>query len=160
MFLVIPLVEFLCVLGVDIDLHHENPATFLCHLSVSSMKRAASALAHLVDTLSSRPEPRRDTKHQPRSHLSRHPPDPGAVERDLPSHRGTPQRNSGAPSLVRSQSFGLLASKPFPWVYPASRPLQGPLSPYLTVPSSIKSGGEDDKWKRVKAGRQRFYRRR
>jgi hypothetical protein len=39
-----------------------------------------------------------------------------------------------------NQSFGLLASKPFPCVYPATRPLQGPLSPNLTVPSSIKSG--------------------
>src|SRR5438270_10306483 len=45
------------------------------------------------------------------SHLSRHSPDSGAVERDLPSHRGTPQGNSGATSLVRSQSFGLLASR-------------------------------------------------
>src|ERR1700739_4845707 len=32
MFLVIPLVEFLHVLGVDINVHHENPATFLCHV--------------------------------------------------------------------------------------------------------------------------------
>src|ERR1700722_12167555 len=40
MFLVIPLVEFLRVLGVDIDVHHENPATFLCHVSVSSVKRS------------------------------------------------------------------------------------------------------------------------
>src|SRR5215472_3480640 len=39
MFLVIPLVEFLHVLGVDINVHHENPATFLCHVSVSSVKR-------------------------------------------------------------------------------------------------------------------------
>src|SRR5260370_14619607 len=40
MFLVIPFVEFLHVLGVDINVHHENPATFLCHLSVSSVKRS------------------------------------------------------------------------------------------------------------------------
>src|ERR1700760_3806475 len=40
MFLVIPLVEFLRVLGVDINVHHENPATFLCHVSVSSVKRS------------------------------------------------------------------------------------------------------------------------
>src|SRR5262245_21744973 len=32
MFLIIPLVEFLHVLGVDINVHHENPATFLCHV--------------------------------------------------------------------------------------------------------------------------------
>src|SRR5712692_4315067 len=38
MFLVIPFVEFLHVLGVDINVHHENPATFLCHMSVSSVK--------------------------------------------------------------------------------------------------------------------------
>src|SRR5947208_14891271 len=40
MFLVIPLVEFLHVLGVDINVDHENPATFLCHVSVSSVKRS------------------------------------------------------------------------------------------------------------------------
>src|SRR5690349_7224420 len=45
MFLVIPLVEFLYVLGVDIDVHHENPATFLCHVSVSSMKRSRHRFA-------------------------------------------------------------------------------------------------------------------
>src|SRR5262249_24229908 len=39
MFLVIPFVEFLHVRGVDINVHHENPATFLCHVSVSSLKR-------------------------------------------------------------------------------------------------------------------------
>src|ERR1700676_2353740 len=38
MFLVIPFVEFLRMLGVDINVHHENPATFLCHVSVSSVK--------------------------------------------------------------------------------------------------------------------------
>src|SRR5215469_15948465 len=38
MFLVIPLVEFLHVLSVDINVNHENPATFLCHVSVSSVK--------------------------------------------------------------------------------------------------------------------------
>src|SRR5216683_6099061 len=38
MFLVIPFVEFLHVRGVDINVHHENPATFLCHMSVSSVK--------------------------------------------------------------------------------------------------------------------------
>src|SRR3954454_11415335 len=40
MFLVIPLVEFLHVLGVDIDVYQKNPATFLCHASVSSVKRS------------------------------------------------------------------------------------------------------------------------
>src|ERR1700724_2652000 len=40
MFLVIPLVELLHVLGVDINVHHENPATFLRHVSVSSVKRS------------------------------------------------------------------------------------------------------------------------
>jgi hypothetical protein len=28
------------VLGVDINVHHENPATFLCHVSDSSVKRS------------------------------------------------------------------------------------------------------------------------
>src|SRR5437899_10506692 len=45
MFLVIPLVEFLRVLGVDINVHHENPATFLCHMSVSSVKRSRHRFA-------------------------------------------------------------------------------------------------------------------
>src|SRR4051812_47987853 len=45
MFLVIPLVEFLRVLGVDINVHHENPATFLRHVSVSSVKRSRHRFA-------------------------------------------------------------------------------------------------------------------
>src|SRR6516165_8697248 len=45
MFLVIPLVEFLHVLGVDFNVHHEKPATFLCHVSVSSVKRSRHRFA-------------------------------------------------------------------------------------------------------------------
>src|SRR5712692_10345652 len=45
MFLVIPLVEFLHVLGVDINVDHENPATFLYHVSVSSVKRSRHRFA-------------------------------------------------------------------------------------------------------------------
>src|SRR6516225_7055078 len=45
MFLVIPIVEFLHVLGVDINVHHENPATFLCHVSVSSVNRSRHRFA-------------------------------------------------------------------------------------------------------------------
>jgi hypothetical protein len=45
MFLVIPLVEFLDVLGVHINVHHENPATFLCHVSVSSVKRTPGSMS-------------------------------------------------------------------------------------------------------------------
>src|SRR5437868_12165555 len=45
MFLVIPLVEFLHVLGVNINVDHENPATFLCHVSVSSVKRSRHRFA-------------------------------------------------------------------------------------------------------------------
>jgi hypothetical protein len=33
------------VLGVDINVHHENPATFLCHVSVSSVKRSRHRFA-------------------------------------------------------------------------------------------------------------------
>src|SRR5947208_12250456 len=54
MFLVIPLVEFLHVLGADINVHHENPATLLCHMSVSSVERSrhpfASSCWHPVRT--------------------------------------------------------------------------------------------------------------
>src|SRR6266446_5356742 len=34
MFRVIPFVEFLVVLGVDIDVHQKNPSAFVCHVSV------------------------------------------------------------------------------------------------------------------------------
>src|SRR6202043_1115975 len=91
MFLVIPLVEFLHVLGVDINVHHENPATFLCHMSVSSVKRRrhrfASSRWHPVLS----PEPRRDTRHQLGRHLSTRRPTSRAVRRagsagSSPSH--------------------------------------------------------------------------
>jgi hypothetical protein len=62
MFLVIPLVEFLHVRGVDINVHHENPATFLCHVSVSSSKRSRHRFASSRGTRSSRLEPR--TRHE------------------------------------------------------------------------------------------------
>src|SRR5690348_14712124 len=55
MFLIIPLVEFLHVLGVDINVHHENPATFLCHVSVSSVNRSRRRLPRLVGTRTSAP---------------------------------------------------------------------------------------------------------
>src|SRR3954453_6349237 len=62
MFLVIPLVKFLRMLGVDIDVHHENPATFLCHVSVSSVKgsgyRFASSRWRPVLNVSSRGDDR------------------------------------------------------------------------------------------------------
>src|SRR5215203_2658855 len=45
MFLVIPFVEFLHVRGVDINVHHKNPATFLRHMSVSSVKSSRHRLA-------------------------------------------------------------------------------------------------------------------
>src|ERR1700722_15188446 len=48
---------------------------------------AAILLPRLVGTRSSL----RDTRHQLGSHLSGDSPDSGAVERDLRSHRGTPQ---------------------------------------------------------------------
>src|SRR5689334_8260424 len=40
MFLVVPLVELRRVLNVDIDVHHEDPATFLCHVSRLHFKRS------------------------------------------------------------------------------------------------------------------------
>src|SRR5215472_12767484 len=70
MFLVIPIVEFLHVLGVDINVHHENPATFLCHVSISSVKqsrhRFASSRWHPV--LAARARERHETPTG--SHLS------------------------------------------------------------------------------------------
>jgi hypothetical protein len=45
------------------------------------------------------------------SRFSRHSPDSRVVERDFPSHRGAPQRNSIATASVRSQIVGLPASQ-------------------------------------------------
>jgi hypothetical protein len=44
MFLVIPLVEFRRMLGVDIDVHHENPAAFLCHVSSGSISGSKKSI--------------------------------------------------------------------------------------------------------------------
>src|SRR4029453_19192029 len=50
MFGVIPLVEFLGVLGLDIDVNQKNPSTFVCHVSVLSvayrLHRVASSRLH------------------------------------------------------------------------------------------------------------------
>src|SRR2546422_7028354 len=50
MFGVIPLVEFLGVLGFDIDVHQKNPSAFVCHVSVPSVAyrfhRVASSRVH------------------------------------------------------------------------------------------------------------------
>src|SRR5215470_12042742 len=67
MFLVIPLVEFLHVLGVAINVHHENPATFFVPCP-SPLCIAAIVLPRLVGAWSSRLEPGRDAGHP--SHLS------------------------------------------------------------------------------------------
>src|SRR6266478_1340758 len=101
-----------CTWGASISTYTMKIPRPFCAICPSPLwSVAAILLPRLVGTRSSRLEPRRDARHQLRSHLSGHSPDSGAVERDLPSHRGTPQRNSGATSLVRSQSFGLLASR-------------------------------------------------
>src|SRR4029077_9589209 len=89
MFLVIPLVEFLHVLGVDINVHHKNPATFLCHMSASSVKRSrhrfASSCCHPVLT------PGAQERHEtPTGEPSKHSPDSGllsAIFRLIEAHR-------------------------------------------------------------------------
>src|SRR4051794_24619052 len=58
MFLVIPLVEFLRMLRVDIDVHHENPATFLCHAFLSSVKCSVYRRASSVGAGAGRALPR------------------------------------------------------------------------------------------------------
>jgi hypothetical protein len=92
MFLVIPVVEFLHVVGVDINVHHENPATFLCHGSVSSGKRSrhrfASSRWHPILT------PGAQERHENINWgaiLADIPQIPGLLSAILPSHRGTPQ---------------------------------------------------------------------
>src|SRR5712664_4006150 len=60
MFGVIPLVKFLVVLGVDIDVHQKNPSTFVCHGSVLPvayrLHRVASSRVHPPSRL----KPRQD----------------------------------------------------------------------------------------------------
>src|SRR5262252_1780695 len=70
MFLVIPLVEFLHVLGVDIHVHQKNPTTFLGHVSVSSVTCSRHRFASSRWRPASHPEPRSDTRHPLGSHLS------------------------------------------------------------------------------------------
>src|ERR1700751_4274739 len=67
------------------------PRPFCAMFPFPLLSVAAVVLPRLVGPRSSRLEPRRDTRHQLGSHLSRHSRESGAVERDLPSHRGTPQ---------------------------------------------------------------------
>src|SRR6266849_9127167 len=53
MFRVIPLVKFLVVLGVDIDVHQKNPSAFVRHVSVPSVTLRLDRCAALcVDPLS------------------------------------------------------------------------------------------------------------
>src|SRR5437773_5631742 len=79
MFLVIPFVEFLHVLGVDINVHHENPATFLGHMSVSSVKSSRHRFAPGPHAW--RPGETRDTNW-------------GAILADIPRFRGCCARSS------------------------------------------------------------------
>src|SRR5437016_10410277 len=92
MFLIIPFVEFLHVRGVDINVDHENPATFLCHVSVSSVKRGrhrfASSRWHPVLTPGA--QERHQTPPTGGAHLSGHSPDSGvlsAIFRLIEAHR-------------------------------------------------------------------------
>lgn len=61
-----------------------------------------------------------------------------AIFRLIEAHRNEIRAQ---PASFRGQSFGLFASKPFPCVYPATRPLQGPLWRYLTASLADQSGG-------------------
>src|SRR5204863_4268241 len=129
MFLVIPFVEFLHVLGVDINVHHENPATFLGHMSVSSVKSSRHRFAPGPHAW--RPGETRDTNW-------------GAILADIPqisrllsaifrliqAHRN--QIRAQPASFAANRSFARLEA--ICMVYPATCPLQGPLAPNLTVP--------------------------
>ncbi len=91
MFLIVSLVEFRRVLGVDINVHHENPATFLCHISASSVKRsrrrAASSRWHPGPH---ELRPGEDTGHQLGSHVTRHVQNSGTIDpilRLIEAHR-------------------------------------------------------------------------
>src|SRR5438045_352839 len=99
MFLVIPLVEFLHVRGVDINVHHENPATLLCHMSVSSVERSrhpfASSCWHPVRT-PGKPGETRDTNWG--AILADIPQIPGllsAIFRLIEAHRNEIQAGAG-----------------------------------------------------------------
>src|SRR4051794_5659774 len=130
MFLVIPLVEFLHVLGVDIDVPHENPAAFLCHVSVSSVTRSGCLISLESGPHAWRPGETSDTNRG--AILGDIPQIPGlfrAIFRLIEAHRNEIEAQ---PSLVRSQSFGLLASRcspdlPTEWLGRRSPSLRGPL---------------------------------
>src|SRR5712691_5167676 len=51
MFGVIPLVEFLVVLGVDIDVHQKNPSAFVSHVSILSVVHGFILVPRRVCTL-------------------------------------------------------------------------------------------------------------
>src|SRR3954449_202598 len=112
MFLVIPLVEFLRMLRVDIDVHHENPATFLCHASVSSVMRSGRLISLEPGPHTWRPGETSDTNRG--AILGDIPQIPGllrAIFRLIEAHRNEIEAQ---PSLVRSQivrvaRFALLA---------------------------------------------------
>src|SRR3954471_22480212 len=109
MFLVIPLVEFLRMLGVDIDVHHENPATFLCHVSLSSVTRSGCLISLEPGSHAWRPGETSDTTRG--AILGDIPQIPGllkAIFRLIEAHRNEIEAQTG---LVHSQSFGLLASR-------------------------------------------------
>src|SRR5437762_9065658 len=163
MFLVIPLVEFLHVLGVDINVHHENPATFLCHMSVSSVERSRHSLPRLVGTRPSRLEPRRDTRHQLGSHLNGHSPDSAllsAIIRLIEAHR----------NHIRAQPASFAANRS--GCSPRSHLHASTQKPPLTRPALAQLDGPPEHQvrrgkmtmslmflpvKRVKAGCQRLY---
>src|SRR6266566_3973206 len=165
MFLVIPFVEFLHVLGVDINVHHENPATFLGHMSVSSVKSSRHRFAPGPHAWS--PGETRDTNW-------------GAILADIPqisrllsaifrlieAHRNEIRAQPASFAANRSgcsprSHFHASTQKP-PLTRPALAQLDGP-------PEHQVRRGKTTmnlmflptfRWKRVKAGCQRFYRRR
>src|SRR5215212_6621237 len=109
MFLVIPFVEFLHVLGVDINVHHEDPAAFLCHMSVSSVTRSGCLISLEPGPHAWRPGEASDINRG--AILGDIPQIPGplrAIFRLIEAHRNEIEAQ---PSLVRSQLFGLLASR-------------------------------------------------
>src|SRR3954451_4983706 len=109
MFLVIPLVEFLRMLYVDIDVHHKDPATFLRHMSISSVTRSGCLISLEPGPHACRPGETSDTNRG--AILGDIPQIPGllrAIFRLIEAHRNEIEAQT---SLVRSQSFGLLVSR-------------------------------------------------
>src|SRR5262249_33493362 len=149
MFLVIPLVEFRRVLGVDIDVHHENPATFLCHMSVSSVERSdqsfASSYWHPVLTPVAQERHEIPTGEASQRTFPRFPGLLSAIFRLIEAHRNEIRAQPASFATNRS------GCSPRSHSLPGNLPHTTPALAQLTVPPASSQEGEDDNERDVSA---------